>query len=82
MPGIANRGHCARARHGTGHSRREAAVDLRAVRAVDSGLKRGTGGTGLGLAISREIARGMGGDITASNDEVRGAVFSLVLPRS
>ena len=49
---------------------------------VESGLKRGAGGTGLGLAISRELARGMGGDITAESTEGHGAVLTLILPRS
>ena len=39
-------------------------------------------GSGLGLAISRDLARAMGGDLTASSSEEHGTVFTLRLPRS
>lgn len=41
----------------------------------------GAGGAGLGLAISRELARGMGGDLTAESKVGEGSVFTLTLPR-
>jgi PAS domain S-box-containing protein len=49
---------------------------------VDSRLTRTKEGVGLGLAISRDLARGMGGDLTAESEMGRGSVFRLVLPRS
>jgi signal transduction histidine kinase len=37
-------------------------------------------GVGLGLAISRDLARGMGGDLTVVSEVGRGATFTLRLP--
>jgi signal transduction histidine kinase len=38
-------------------------------------------GIGLGLAISRELARAMGGDISARSNVGEGSVFTVTLPR-
>ena len=47
---------------------------------LDRGLTRQIGGTGLGLTISRELARAMGGDLTAESTGSGGARFRLTLP--
>jgi PAS domain S-box-containing protein len=49
-------------------------VQLRASGSVPSG------GTGLGLPISRDLARAMGGDVTAGSTLGIGSVFTLMLP--
>ena len=49
---------------------------------IDRALNRPGEGTGLGLAISRVLARGMGGDITASSKVGGGTTFTLRLPHA
>jgi signal transduction histidine kinase len=44
-------------------------------------LNRPDEGVGLGLAISRDLARGMGGDITVESAVGRGSLFTVSLPR-
>ncbi|MFN2566667.1 MAG: ATP-binding protein [Gemmatimonadaceae bacterium] len=45
-------------------------------------MSRTQEGVGLGLAISRDLARGMGGDLTVDSVEGAGSTFTLMLPRA
>jgi signal transduction histidine kinase len=49
---------------------------------LDPERTRRSGGVGLGLAISRELARGMGGELTVDSVVGAGSRFTLTLPRS
>jgi signal transduction histidine kinase len=47
---------------------------------LDRQLSRPADGMGLGLSISRDLARGMGGDLTAKSTPGAGATFTVHLP--
>ncbi|GLC23952.1 hypothetical protein rosag_04650 [Roseisolibacter agri] len=49
---------------------------------VGRDLRAPSDGVGLGLAISRDLARRMGGDLTASSVVGEGSTFTLLLPRA
>jgi signal transduction histidine kinase len=47
---------------------------------VDARLTRTQEGVGLGLAISRDLARGMGGDLSVESVVDKGSTFTLRMP--
>jgi signal transduction histidine kinase len=49
---------------------------------IDRHFSRPSEGVGLGLAISRELARGMGGDLSVAIVLDAGSTFTLTLPRA
>jgi signal transduction histidine kinase len=48
---------------------------------LDYGHTRRSSGAGLGLSISRDLARGMGGDLTMISQPTAGATFAVTLRR-
>jgi PAS domain S-box-containing protein len=65
---------------GIGMSAEELTLVFEPFTQFDSKLAREHSGTGLGMPISRELARGMGGDLTATSEPNVGSVFTLSLP--
>ncbi len=53
---------------------------VESVSGPDSSTAQRYGGTGLGLAITRNLARMMGGDVTAISKSGKGSIFTVRLP--
>ena len=49
---------------------------------LDRSLTRVRDGIGLGLSISRDLARGMGGELTVESRSGEGSRFTVILPRA
>ena len=49
---------------------------------LERGQNPELGGTGLGLSISRDMARAMGGELSATSEPGKGSTFKLSLPRA
>jgi signal transduction histidine kinase len=49
-------------------------------RQLDESMTREHSGTGLGLAISKELVSMLGGRISATSEEAKGSVFTVILP--
>ncbi len=80
---VASAGHVRRfevADTGIGFDPAQSEALFRPFQQADDSDTRSFGGAGLGLSISRELARAMGGEITASGAPGQGAVFVLTLP--
>jgi signal transduction histidine kinase len=67
--------------HGPGIGRGEACRLFKPFRKSAREAAHSAPGVGLGLALSRRLARAIGGDLTLSRSDERGAAFCLTLPR-
>jgi len=65
---------------GVGMSAEELAVVFEPYVQFDNRLSREQKGTGLGMPIARELARGMGGDMTATSEVGVGTEVRVEIP--
>ncbi len=66
---------------GTGIPRRKTDCGVRSLCSTVPKVRPTHHGVGLGLSISRDLARAMGGDLTAESTPGKGSTFTLALPR-
>lgn len=65
---------------GVGFAAADAEALFHPFRQADGSMTRRYGGVGLGLSLARDLARAMGGDVTAASAPGDGACFTFVAP--
>lgn len=65
---------------GIGLSEKEKELIFTPFSQADASITRRFGGSGLGLSISRQLAQGMGGDVTVQSEKGVGSIFTVTIP--